>query len=49
MKIQITADLLDGIVLAILKQDDYYGYALTQRVQEVITVSESTMYTVLRR
>lgn len=49
MKIQITADLLDGIVLAILKQDDYYGYALTQRVQEVITVSESTMYPVLRR
>ena len=49
MKIQITADLLDGIVLAILKQDNYYGYALTQRVQEVITVSESTMYPVLRR
>ena len=49
MKIQITADLLDGIVLAILKQDDYYGYALTQRAQEVITVSESTMYPVLRR
>ena len=38
-----------GIVLAILKQDDYYGYALTQRVREVITVSESTMYPVLRR
>lgn len=49
MKIQITADLLDGIVLAILERDDYYGYALTQRVQEVITISESTMYPVLRR
>ena len=49
MKFQITADLLDGIVLAILERNDYYGYALTQRVQEVITISESTMYPVLRR
>lgn len=49
MKIQITAELLDGLVLAILKQDDYYGYALTQRVREVIDISESTMYPVLRR
>ena len=49
MKIQITADLLDGIVLAVLERQDYYGYALTQRIQEVITISESTMYPVLRR
>lgn len=49
MKIQITADLLDGLVLAILEHDDYYGYALTQRMQEAITISESTMYPVLRR
>ena len=49
MRIQITAELLDGLVLAILKQDDYYGYALTQKVRNVIDVSESTMYPVLRR
>ena len=49
MKIHITAELLDGLVLAILKQDDYYGYALTQKVKNVIDVSESTMYPVLRR
>lgn len=49
MKIQITADLLDGMVLAILENNDYYGYALTQRMQEAITISESTMYPVLRR
>ncbi|MBD5806809.1 PadR family transcriptional regulator [Limosilactobacillus walteri] len=49
MKIQITADLLDGMVLAILEHDDYYGYALTQRMQSAITISESTMYPVLRR
>ena len=49
MKIQITADLLDGMVLAILEHKDYYGYALTQRMQSAITISESTMYPVLRR
>lgn len=49
MKITITADLLDGLVLAILEQQDYYGYALTQEMQKAITISESTMYPVLRR
>lgn len=49
MKIQITADLLDGMVLAILEHKDYYGYALTQRMQSAITISKSTMYPVLRR
>ena len=49
MKIQITVDLLDGMVLAILDHKDYYGYALTQRMQSAITISESTMYPVLRR
>lgn len=49
MKIQITAELLDGIVLAILENKDYYGYALTQQIKQSIDVSESTMYPVLRR
>lgn len=49
MAIQVSSELLDGSVLAILTQQDYYGYALTQRVQEAIKVSESTMYPVLRR
>ncbi|MBB1062920.1 PadR family transcriptional regulator [Limosilactobacillus fastidiosus] len=49
MKIQITGELLDGLVLALLNQDEYYGYALTQKVKNVIDISESTMYPVLRR
>lgn len=49
MAIQVSSELLDGSVLAILAQQDYYGYALTQRVQQAIKVSESTMYPVLRR
>ena len=49
MKIQVSADLLDGLVLALLERKDYYGYALTQDMQKAITISESTLYPVLRR
>lgn len=49
MSIAITTELLDGCVLALLTKEDYYGYALTQRVQEFTAVSESTLYPVLRR
>ena len=43
MKIQVSADLLDGLVLALLERKDYYGYALTQDMQKAITISESTL------
>lgn len=49
MAIQIPTRLLDGAVLAFLKHDDLYGYALTQNVQKVFDISESTIYPVLRR
>lgn len=49
MAIQIPTRLLDGAVLAFLKHEDLYGYALTQNVQKVFDISESTIYPVLRR
>ena len=49
MSIQVSTELLDGMVLALLDREDLYGYALTQHIQSSITVSESTMYPVLRR
>jgi PadR family transcriptional regulator PadR len=49
MAIQVPTELLDGSVLGILSHGDYYGYALTQKVQEDLPISESTMYPVLRR
>ncbi|MHC9532498.1 PadR family transcriptional regulator [Dellaglioa sp. BT-FLS60] len=49
MAIQISSELLDGCVLSALSDQDYYGYALTQLLQETISVSESTLYPVLRR
>ncbi|MDR0922487.1 MAG: PadR family transcriptional regulator [Lactobacillales bacterium] len=49
MAIQLSSELLDGAVLGLLSEQDYYGYALTKKVQESFPVSESTMYPVLRR
>ncbi|GAB6091940.1 PadR family transcriptional regulator [Furfurilactobacillus curtus] len=49
MSIQVSSELLDGMVLALLDREDLYGYALTQQIQVSISVSESTMYPVLRR
>ena len=36
-------------VLAVLIRGDAYGYALTAQVKEVLDISESTLYPVLRR
>lgn len=49
MSFQLGAALLEGCVLAILAKEDAYGYSLTQQVREVVDISESTLYPVLRR
>ena len=49
MTFQISTSLLDACVLALLAREDAYGYVLTQNVKEIINVSESTLYPVLRR
>jgi len=41
--------LLDGCVLAVLSQQDAYGYALAQQLKGVLDVPESTLYPALRR
>lgn len=45
------AALLDAIVLAVVSHEDVgtYGYKITQEVRQVIDLSESTLYPVLRR
>ena len=45
------AALLDAIVLAVVSKDagGTYGYKITQDVRQVIELSESTLYPVLRR
>lgn len=49
MAFQIGAALLDACVLAVLDRRDVYGYELTVNIKNVIEVSESTLYPVLRR
>lgn len=49
MAFPISAALLDYCVLAIVARNDEYGYSITQRLQAVMNVSESTLYPVLRR
>ena len=45
------AALLDAIVLAVVSSEPEgtYGYKITQEVRQVIELSESTLYPVLRR
>ena len=40
--------LLEACVLALLNREDLYGYMLTQNMQSVANLSESTLYPVLR-
>lgn len=49
MVFQVGSALLDACVLAVLSDEDAYGYVLTQRVKSVMEISESTLYPVLRR
>jgi len=49
MVFQLGTALLDACVLALLNKEDTYGYVLTQNVKQVMDISESTLYPVLRR
>lgn len=49
MTYQLAAPLLDACVLGVVAGGDVYGYTLTQRVKEIVELSESTLYPVLRR
>lgn len=49
MAIQVSTEILEGSVLALLTSKDYYGYAITRKVQMIFPISESTMYPILRR
>ncbi len=49
MAFPISASLLDAIVLSVVSRADTYGYRITQDVRQVMEVSESTLYPVLRR
>ena len=49
MIFSVGSNLLDACVLSILSKGDTYGYKLTQELQAVVPISDSTLYPVLRR
>ena len=49
MDIQLKHGLLDVCVLAAIKNEDSYGYQIIKDMKPYITLSESTLYTILKR
>jgi len=49
MDIQLKRGLLDVCVLAAIKDEDSYGYKILKDMKPYIQMSESTLYTILKR
>lgn len=49
MDIQLKRGLLDVCVLAAIKNEDSYGYKIIKDVKPYVELSESTLYTILKR
>ncbi len=49
MDIQLKRGLLDVCVLAAIKSEDSYGYKIIKDLKPYIELSESTLYTILKR
>ena len=49
MDIQLKRGLLDVCVLAAIKDEDSYGYKIIKDMRPYIEMSESTLYTILKR
>lgn len=49
MDIQLKRGVLDVCVLKAIKNEDSYGYKIIKDVKPVLELSESTLYTILKR
>ena len=49
MDIQLKRGLLDVCVLAAIKSENSYGYKIIKDMKPYIELSESTLYTILKR
>lgn len=49
MDIQLKRGMLDVCVLAAIKNEDSYGYQIIKDMKPYIEMSESTLYTILKR
>ena len=49
MDAQLRRGVLDVLVLSTLQSEDSYGYKIIKDVKPVLDLSESTLYTILKR
>ena len=49
MDVQLKRGLLDVSVLAAIKNEDSYGYKIIKDLKPYVELSESTLYTILKR
>ena len=49
MDVQLKRGLLDVCVLAAIKNEDSYGYKIIKDMKPFMELSESTLYTILKR
>ena len=49
MDAQLKRGVLDVCVLAAIKNEDSYGYKIIKDLKPIIELSESTLYTILKR
>ncbi len=49
MDIQLKRGLLEVCVLAAIKNEESYGYQIIKTIKPYVTISESTLYPILRR
>ena len=49
MDVQMKRGLLDVCVLAAIKNEDSYGYKIIKDMKPYLELSESTLYTILKR
>lgn len=49
MDVQLKRGLLEVLVLAAIKNDDSYGYKIIKDIKPYLSISESTLYPILKR
>ena len=49
MDAQLRRGVLDACVLAAIKNEDSYGYKIIKDLKPIVELSESTLYTILKR
>ena len=49
MDVQLKRGILDVCVLAAIKDDESYGYKIIKDMKPYVELSESTLYTILKR